>query len=428
MFFTILIFVIILGLLIFVHELGHFLAAKRNGVRVDEFGFGFPPRILGLQRIKTKKPAEITERRSLTDLVSESFNQETGETRISESIVLNEEVIARGPEKEWRIIRGPGQDSDYSEGKETIYSINAIPLGGFVKIYGEDGEGTNSSRSYTTKKPWRKATILFAGVTMNFLLAVFLFSFGNFIGLPTALTDSEINSHPDARLQILAIAPGSPAENAGVKIGDFVVKLKASDGKVLAQIIKPSDFQNFVEAEKNNTITVLVERGGQRLELGVTPRPNPPAGQGPIGVELASVAKVSLPWYRAVASGFLAALSLIGLMFSALAQIIKNIFIQGRAGVDVVGPVGIFNLTGQAASLGFIYVLQLTAILSVNLSVINALPFPALDGGRALFLLIEKIKGSPLNEKFARTANTIGFAFLIALMIFVTLRDVIKTF
>lgn len=362
MFLTIIIFILILGLLVFVHEFGHFVVAKKNGVKVEEFGFGFPPRIFGIKR------------------------------------------------------------------GETIYSINAIPLGGFVKIYGEEGEGKGSARSFVSKKAWQKAIILFAGVVMNVALAIFLFGLGHFIGLPSAIDENQASQYPDAKLQIVGVESGSPAANAGIIAGDIILSLTKADGEAVSGIQKTSDFQNFIEQEKGKEIKIVVERGAEKIETVLTPRPDPPANQGPVGVTLASIAKIRSPWYRALGDGLLTAIGLLWAIFLVLAEIIKNLFSAGRVGVDLVGPVGIFNITGQAANMGFIYLLQLTAVLSLNLAVINALPFPALDGGRALFLLIEKIKGSPVSPKVQNIIHSIGFAFLILLMVVITYRDIIRFF
>lgn len=362
MFLTILIFILILGLLVFVHELGHFLMAKRNGVRVNEFGFGFPPRIFGLK---------------------------------------------------------------YGE---TVYSINAIPLGGFVKIYGEEGQGANDRRSFMSKNLRKKLLILFAGVGMNFALAILLFSAGHFIGLPTAIDEGEIDKYPEAKLQIISINKDSPAEKVGMMVGDFVVAFKNWQGQIIEPIKKPSEFQEFVNNQKGEEIIVVVQRANMKIELPIIPRTSPPSGEGPLGVGLASVADIKLPWYRAITEGFLTTIGLLWILLTTLWEIIKNLFIQGRVGVEVVGPVGIFSLTGQAATLGFIYLLQLTALLSINLAVINAFPFPALDGGRALFLIIEKVKGSPINPKIQNLIHNIGFALLILLMVAITYKDIIKFF
>lgn len=359
---TIIIFIIVLGLLVFVHELGHFLVAKRNGVRVDEFGFGFPPRIFGVKR------------------------------------------------------------------GETIYSINAIPLGGFVKIYGEEGEGEGSARSFVSKTLTQKLRILFAGVAMNFFLAVLLFSLGHFIGLPTAIDESEAAKYPNARLQIIGIANGAPADQAGIRPGDFIVALKSLTGENIENLKSAGQFQEFVQKQKGNELFLVLQQGRAINEVKLTPRLNPPEGQGPLGVELAVTAKVRLPWYRALWQGLLTTLGLAGLLLSVLFQVAKNLFTTGRAGVDIVGPVGIFTLTGQATQMGLIYILQLTAVLSINLAVINAFPFPALDGGRGLFLLIEKIKGSPISVKTVSLIHSIGFALLILLMAAITYRDIVRFF
>jgi len=428
---TILIFIVILGLLVFVHELGHFLVAKRSGVRVDEFGFGFPPRIFGIQQIVVEKIEKISEERKDTNLRVESYDLASGEQTVSEIETEQKQEIERITQtKKWCFFWGnkPKQQEGEIQRDETVYSINAIPLGGFVKIYGEEGEGINSSRSFASKKAGQKMKILFAGVIMNFILAVFLFSLGNVIGLPSAIDENQIDQFPGARLQIVAVSQGSPAVSAGLQAGDFVVALKNSDGKVIQDIKKPSDFQAFVDNEKGKQIFVAVQRGNSTVDISVIPRSNPPSGQGPLGVELATVAKISLPWYKAIWEGFMTTINLVWLLLVVLFQVVKNLIVSGRAGVDVVGPVGIYTLTNQAATMGFIYLLQLTAILSINLAVINAFPFPALDGGRVLFLMIEKIKGSPVNIKTQNLIHSIGFVLLILLMVAITYRDVVRFF
>ncbi|OIO47573.1 MAG: hypothetical protein AUJ32_02715 [Parcubacteria group bacterium CG1_02_40_82] len=425
---TILIFIVILGLLVFVHELGHFLVAKRNGVRVDEFGFGFPPRIFGIQKIKKSKQeiAIVTEEHGIS-LISETYSSKTDKELIKMEIQESQTIIKPLPFKKWRFFWRNGK-RDENFGEQTVYSINAIPLGGFVKIYGEEGEGVNSSRSFASKKAGQKAKILFAGVTMNFILAVFLFSLGNIIGLPTAIDDSQVDKYPGAKLQIVGTSRNSPAEAAGLRAGNFVIALKNKEGKVLEGIKRTAEFQAFVDSEKGKEIILVVERGSSNIEVSVVPRTNPPQGQGPLGVELATVANISLPWYKALWEGFLTTINLIWLLLVVIFQVLKNLIIQGKAGVDIVGPVGIYTLTNQAAGMGFIYLLQLTAILSINLAVINAFPFPALDGGRVLFLMIEKIKGSPVSQKVQNLAHSIGFALLILLMIAITYRDIVRFF
>jgi len=145
-------------------------------------------------------------------------------------------------------------------------------------------------------------------------------------------------------------------------------------------------------------------------------------------VGLARVSKVVFPWYRAIWEGFVTTFNLIWLTLSSLGMLIWQLFSHGRVVGEVTGPVGIYSITGQAAQMGFVYILQLAALLSINLAVINAFPFPALDGGRVLFLLIEKIKGSPVSERVERTIHSAGFVFLILLMVVVAFKDIGKLF
>jgi len=361
MFTTIIIFLLVLGLIIFVHELGHFVLAKRAGIKVEEFGFGFPPRIFGIKK------------------------------------------------------------------GETIYSLNLLPLGGFVKIFGEDGkkEGDNNNdRAFYNKSVGTRAKILVAGVTMNILLAVFLLGIGHWIGLPAIIEGDEIVE--GSRVQIVEVSLDSPADEAEIKMGDTIRELQISNYKL--QINTVEDIQKFINNHKGDKVIVVLERGNQILEKEVVLRVDHPENQGSLGVALARTAIVSYPWYQSIYKGIVDVINLTGLIVVAFATIIWQLITTGKMIVDVAGPVGIFNLTGQAAQLGFIYLLQFTAILNINLAIINILPFPALDGGRLLFLAIEKIKGSPISQKIEGIAHTVGFAILIVLMLAVTWRDIIRIF
>lgn len=356
---TIIIFILILGLLIFVHEFGHFLVAKKNGVKVEEFGFGFPPRIFGIK---------------------------------------------------------------YGE---TIYSLNWIPLGGFVKIFGEEGEAKENPHSFASKKIWQRTIILLAGVAMNVVLAIIVISLGYGLGLPTAIDDLQIVSR--AKVQITEAAPKSPAQLAGIKVGDTIVKI-VGQGE-LNNVSQVAQVQNFINENKGKEITLNLQRGRDVREVKIVPRVNPPPGEGALGVGLARVTTTRYPWYQAIYEAAKTTFILIWTIILALGYLFWQLVSQGRApGAEVAGPVGIFSLTGQAAQLGFVYLLQLTALLSINLAIINALPLPALDGGRLLFLLIEKIKGSPVSQKIERAVHSAGFVFLIILMVLITARDVIKLF
>ena len=429
---TILVFIVILGLLVFVHELGHFVAAKRNGVLVDEFGFGFPPRILGIQRTTERIMKKVGEEKKELDLITDSYDSQTGREIISETkIVQSQELDLIVPVRKWRIIWGRRKqrdEEDENEKKEggTIYSINAIPLGGFVKIFGEEGEGEGNKNSFISKKIWQKTLILVAGVAMNFLLAVILFSVGYMIGSPTQINEQDIAKFPDAAVTIASVSADSPAEKAGLQMGDKITALISKDGQRIEPLKSETQFQEFVSAHKGEEIILEIQQGGTKLQLSAVPRLNPPEGEGPLGVALAMTALIKYPWYTAIWMGFLYTVNFIWMIIFVLFQLIKNLIVSGRAGFELGGPVFIYTVTGDAIKLGLSYVINLAALLSVNLAVINILPIPALDGGRILFLIIEKIKKSPISQKTQNLANTIGFVLLILLMIFITYKDILR--
>jgi len=361
-FLTIIVFILVFGVLVFSHELGHFIAAKKSGIRVEEFGFGFPPRIFGVKK------------------------------------------------------------------GETTYSINAIPIGGFVKIYGEErGEkDTQSKFAFYNKPAWNRAIILASGVFMNLLLAAILLSVVYMIGIPTVIENGQTGNFRNIQVQIVDIAPNSPAQNAGIQIGDAIKSITYNNQT--QEINNVDDVTNFVAMHIGEQLTFTIKRGNETIIKEITPRPNPPEGEGAVGIAMAKTGLISYPWYKAIPKGFATTRSLIITFLTAFWGIIQTLIMKGRVTTEIAGPVGIAVLTNQVVKLGINYVLQFAAIISINLAIINILPFPALDGGRLLFLLIEKIKGKPINFKTERAANAIGFALLIILMIVVTFRDVIKLF
>jgi len=369
---TAIIFIAILGVLIFVHELGHFVTARRNGVKADEFGFGFPPRLAGFVR-----------------------DEKTGKF---EFVWGNKEI----------------------ESKHTVYSINWIPLGGFVRIKGEDGNGTKDLDSFASKKAWPRIKILAAGVIMNFIFAWILISIGFIIGAPETIESNDVNI-ANAKIQISEVLPDSPADKAGIKIGDEI--LKENKQTSFAGV---TDVQNYINSNKGKAIDFNVLRGSDIVEIKVVPRENAPAGQGAIGIALAQTVIKRYPVHEALWNGAIAVYNLTIAILLALGGIIMKLFAGNGVGAEVSGPIGIAVLTKQVATLGLVYVLQFAALLSINLGIINALPIPALDGGRILFILIEKIKGSPVTQKTEQLFHTIGFVLLMLLMVLVTLRDVLK--
>lgn len=379
MFLTIIVFILILGLLIFVHEFGHFIMAKRAGIKVEEFGFGFPPKIFGIKK------------------------------------------------------------------GETVYSLNLFPIGGFVRIYGEMGLDSerarqkkgkpkkskkqpkkDKERAFYNKPVKTRAKITAAGVIMNLFLAAFILGIGHWLGLPTIIEDNEAIDSAKARIQVTQVSFDSPAAQVGIKIGDTIKQLTISNKQLTINKVK--EVQEFVKAHKGEEITVVIQRGDEILEKTLIPRVSPPPGEESLGIGLARTSIVSYPWYRALIMGIVSTVNLIWAMITILADLLWRLVATGHLAVEVAGPVGIFSLTGQAAQLGFIYILQLTALLSINLAIINLLPFPALDGGRLLFLAIEKIKGSPVSQKIERIAHTTGFVILVLLMIAITWRDMVRFF
>jgi regulator of sigma E protease len=368
---AIIIFIIILGVLIFVHELGHFLTAKRNGVKSDEFGFGFPPRMAGFfQDEKTKK---------------------------------------------YKFVWG---NKDI-ETENTIYSINWIPLGGFVKIKGADTLDTGKD-SFASKKAWPRIKILAAGVVMNFVLAWILLSLSLMIGAPEMIGSGDQNASK-AKIQIDSVVSGSPAEGAGIKIGDEIIK-----ENIQTQFTTVEDVQKFIRENKGKEIELSLKRGDAVLKMKVVPRENAPEGEGALGISMAQTNIVAYPFFEALWLGAMEVYQITIAILLALGGIIASLFAGRGVGADVSGPIGIAMLTKQVATLGATYVLRFAALLSINLGIINALPIPALDGGRILFILIEKIKGSPVSQETEQKFHTIGFILLILLMVLVTLRDVVK--
>ncbi len=365
---NILIFIIILLVLVLVHEFGHFITAKRFGIRVDEFGFGFPPKL---------------------------FGKKYGETE---------------------------------------YTINALPFGGFVKIFGEnpDEENTNgpdSGRSLLNKPKWKQAIVLFAGIFANFLLAWLLLSFGFISGLPTSV-GSEPNGYTlqNVNLVIVSTSPKSPAEIAGLKSGDKIISITSGANSV--SNINPDTLKSFIVSHPNKEINIGYTRGKDIniYTAKVIPIIEASDGKPIIGISMDQIGTLKLPVYRALWEGMKLDWSITKGTVVGLYTLIAQ-SLHGKANLsEVTGPVGMVGIVGDAYKFGFAYLLSFTALISVNLAIINLIPFPALDGGRLLFLLIEKIKGSRINPKVANMANMIGFGILILLMLLVTYHDIVKLF
>lgn len=364
---NIIIFIIILLVLVIVHEFGHFFSAKKFGIRVDEFGFGFPPKIYG-----------------------KKFG-------------------------------------------ETEYSFNLLPLGGFVKIFGESPDdenmnGPDAARSFVNKPKYKQAIVLVAGVFSNFLLAWLLFSIGFMSGLPTSVgAETAGYKLSDLHLVVVSVLPNSPAQASGLKAGDKIVSLKS--GGTSVPDINPDTLKSFIVSHKDQPVEFGYLRGGNQPNyLTITPVSNGASSEPSIGISMDEIGVAKLPILTAFVEGMKLTLFVAKSTVVGLYKLISDGLHAKGSFASVTGPVGMVSIVGDAYRLGFVYLLSFAALISINLAIINLLPFPALDGGRLFFLLIEKIKGSAINPKVANTANMVGFGVLIFLMLIVTYHDVIKLF
>jgi len=375
MIFTIVVFLLVLSVLVFVHELGHFMTAKKFGVGVSEFGFGFPPRAIGFYKNWQGK---------------------------------------------WKKVIG---GKEVTDAKDTVYSVNYIPLGGFVKIKGENGDDATDKDSFASRPIWQRFLILVAGVTMNVILAMALFSLGYMIGLPSSadnLPKSAIVTQ--SNVQIMDVSKDSPAAKAGIIAGDTI--LKVNDQSVGSE----TEVQNMITAAGTAQLSLGVQHLGQYKNVYVTPTWNKDYNKNIVGISMSSATLVRYPWYLAIWYGCKDALLYLWMIIVSFGLLIKSLFGGASMAGQVAGPIGIATITGQAARMGFSYLLQFAALLSLNLAVINFIPFPALDGGRAVFLLVEKIKGRPVKKEVEAVMHNIGFALLMLLVLVVTFKDVLKFF
>ncbi|MEX1014677.1 MAG: site-2 protease family protein [Candidatus Paceibacterota bacterium] len=347
---TIILVIIALSLLILVHEAGHFFAAKMFGIKVTEFGIGFPPKL---------------------------FSKKVGETE---------------------------------------YSINLLPFGGFVRIFGEDEESIKEvdekekKRAFVNQKTWKKSVVILAGVIMNIFLAWILLSSVFMIGA-------------ESHLGVSNVSENSPAMLAGIEAGDMITEARAGE-EALTDPISVEEFISFAEQNITEEINLSILRGEQAINVSLMGRENPPEGEGSIGIALVDAGFEEMGFFKAIIEGLNYTWQSLVLIFSSFVTLIVGLFTSSGAAENLTGPVGIFVIAKDAAGLGLIYLFQLTAIISLNLAILNLIPFPALDGGRFLVILAEKIKGSAISTKVQAGINTFGFILLLLLMIFVTIKDI----
>ncbi|MEK7505294.1 MAG: RIP metalloprotease RseP [Patescibacteria group bacterium] len=309
---------------------------------------------------------------------------------------------------------------------QTEYTFNLLPIGGYVKIFGEDPEDTppegEAKREHFASKPrYAQALILVAGVTFNIIFAYLLFLGALTTGLPLPLPADK----PGA-VTINSVLPDSPAETAGFMTGDVILSVNSGEGSV--ETNKVTDFQAFVSGNEGGSLKVKIRRGGEEKEIPVTPIAGIVENGGAIGIGLSAYASRAEVLKSAPITAFRMTYNSVKGVTLGFYNFIIGAF-KGESNIkDVAGPVGIAGMVGSAAKEGLPYFLSFLAYISINLAVINILPFPALDGGRLLFVGIEGALGRNLPARFQRYTNAVGFVLLILLMIFITYRDILKLF
>lgn len=348
---TVLLFLLVLGVLVLVHEAGHAVVARLIGCRVEEFGFGFPPRL---------------------------FSRRVG---------------------------------------ETVYSFNLIPLGGFVRITGEDGGEADDPRSFARKSRPARIGVLVAGVVMNLALAVVLFAIIAGMGTTVPVQGSTEGlplSQP--RVEIVEIKDSPILTSAGIEIGDEIVVIQGNP------IPSAGEAAQRIRSFGGTALSVTVRRGETMHDLTLNfPTPHIPGE--PVGISLIDLATYRVSWWQAPIEGVRSTVRTVAVTGRALGTLARDLVMARTVPEDVAGPIGIATLVGTVSRHGILPLMELTAVLSVNLALMNILPIPALDGGRVLFVLFEMLGLRSFRGRPERFAHAVGFTVLMLLMVLITIRD-----
>lgn len=357
---SIFIFLVLLVGLIIVHECGHFFAAKLFGIKVDEFGVGFPPRFLA-----------------------------------------------------WRY-------------GETEYSLNWMPFGGFVRIFGERlDEGWGDPRAFSKKSRFVQAAVVIAGVLFNFIFAWAALSAGFMAGLPAVINSTTGGTVRDEHVTVVEVSPGSPAQTAGFHPGDVVEKIAAGEA-LLPAGASSDEARAFIAAHGTGPIAVTIMRNGTEVTFFATPAAGVVEGRRALGIALEDIGIVSYPPLSALRQGGGLALIMVEDTAHGLWSFGANLFSGHADFSNVAGPVGIAEVGGSAVQEGYAAVVLLLALISINLGLINLIPVPGLDGGRLLFIGVEALKGSPVSKRLTVGLTIAGFALMAALLLLVTYHDIAR--
>jgi len=354
---TIITFVVVLSILVLAHEFGHFIVAKKTGIKVEEFAIGFPPRLW------TKKIGE------------------------------------------------------------TNYSVNAIPLGGYVKMLGEVEKSTDP-RAFENQSRGVRFSVAIAGVIMNLVLAWIILTVGFTIGMSPVVSDYRSIPGKVIKNEIIIseLRADSAAEKAGFKQMDVIKS--AVIGSSSFEFGSVENLSSFTKSHRGQEVIFNYKRSGQELQQRVALDDN---SEAPLGVVAVNNAVVRVPWYKSPYVALRETYKITEYTAIFVKDFFGRLFSTGKVSDQVGGPVQIYVATGTVVKIGIMAVLQFIAILSINLAIINILPLPALDGGRLLFIVIETIARRRLiKENIEAIIHTVGFALLFLLIALVTYNDIAK--